>query len=288
MTEIQVVFGADRHLVGTLTLPEAGEARPVAVLLYNAGVIPRMGPHRLNVKMARALGRMGIVSLRFDLSGQGDSRVPAKAQSFERQAVIDLKAAMDHVERICNIQRFMVGGICSGAHNGLAVSLESPRVVGLWMLDGHAYPTFRTLWFRHMHGFSRAPARTLARWSLRAFHLALVPLRKLSAPPVPRAANLDLGHGKPSREAFAESMQTLIDRNVDVLVLYSASVQWDYNYAGQWRDAFKAHAFVKDVRCEYLPTIDHTATRLSSQQLLINKISTWALSVCERPQHTVW
>jgi hypothetical protein len=288
MTEIQVVFGTDRHMVGTLTLPDPGEARQVAVLLYNAGVIPRMGPHRLNVKLARALGRLGIVSLRFDLSGQGDSRVPTQAQSFEQQAVVDLQAAMDHVERICNVQRFLVGGICSGAHNGLAAALESPRVVGLWMLDGHAYPTLKTLWFRHAHGLARAPFSTLARWSRRLLHLALAPLRKQTTPPVPRVASLGLGLGKPSREAFAESMQTLVDRDVDVLVLYSASAQWDYNHKCQWNDAFKAHTFVGDVRCEYLPTIDHTATRMASQQLLIGKLSEWAVSVCDRPQHTVW
>ena len=61
MNEQTVVFGPEQHLVGTITQP--AQAKPghaaVLVLLTNAGVIPRIGPHRLNVKLARHLASMG-------------------------------------------------------------------------------------------------------------------------------------------------------------------------------------------------------------------------------------
>ncbi|QHE85932.1 alpha/beta fold hydrolase [Hydrogenophaga sp. BPS33] len=288
MSEILVVFGSDRHLAGTLNLPEGGETEPVGVLLYNAGVISRMGPHRLNVKLARDLSARGVASLRFDLSGQGDSRVCAQGHTFERQAVLDLQAAMDHMERICNIKHFVVGGICSGAHTGLAVADIDPRVVGLWMVDGHAYPTLKSLWRRRIPQLTRRPLQTLLQWSKSLVGLALFPLRRLMRRQNRHLAVLDMGRETPSKEAFANTMQTIVDRGVDVFMVYTASVWWTYNYAGQWRDSFKDRAFVDQVRCEHLPEMDHTATRLSSQRWLIDNLGKWVDNICDRPQHTVW
>ncbi|WP_137918848.1 alpha/beta fold hydrolase [Hydrogenophaga sp. 2FB] len=288
MSDILVVFGAERHLVGTLTLPEGGETQQVGVLLHNAGVISRMGPHRLNVKLARELSRRGIATLRFDLSGQGDSRVTAQGKTFEEQAVMDLRAAMDHMERICNVKRFVVGGICSGAHNGMAVAESDPRVVGLWMMDGYAYPTVKALWRRRIPQITRKPLTTLLHWSARALRLALAPLQKSLRIADERNSTLDMGRAAPDKAAFAASLETLVDRGVEVFVIYTSSVWWTYNYAGQWRDSFKEHAFVDQVRCEHLLDMDHTATRLSSQQWLMSHLGDWAESICDRPEHTTW
>lgn len=144
MTEVTLSFGAERHLVGTLCRPGDAAVGDCAVLLLNAGVIHRIGPHRFNVKLARALARAGLPSLRLDLSGQGDSRLPAQPLPYPQQAVADLRAAMDHLQGLLGVQRFVIAGICSGANHGLAAADADPRVAGLWMLDTHLYPTPRT------------------------------------------------------------------------------------------------------------------------------------------------
>ena len=107
MNEIPLVFGADRHLVGILTLPSQGDPRPIAFLLINAGVIHRVGPHRINVKLARHLAGLGFASLRFDLSGQGDSRNALSAGTIghAQQSIADLRAAMDHLTRTLDVLR---------------------------------------------------------------------------------------------------------------------------------------------------------------------------------------
>ncbi|RZI83553.1 MAG: alpha/beta fold hydrolase [Rubrivivax sp.] len=281
LNEIAVVFGAERHLVGTLTLPTDTTAQPVAFLLSNAGVIHRIGPHRFNVKLARQLAKGGFTSLRFDLSGQGDSRAPTQAESFERQNVADLRAAMDHLERVCGIKRFVIAGICSGAHNGLATALADPRVAGLWMMDGYTYSTPKTNRVRYQQQLKGRFFGTLGSWALKA--LRMVTSRLLpggaKAQAKPATAVVDYGFTTPPREAFAASMQALVDRGVNIFMVYSGSMLWYYNHASQFRDAFAAYPFAKTVRCDYVPHIDHTVTTLAAQRELLKTICDWATTV---------
>jgi hypothetical protein len=44
--------------------------------MFNMGANHRIGPRRINVKLARVLAARGVSSLRFDLGGVGDSETP--------------------------------------------------------------------------------------------------------------------------------------------------------------------------------------------------------------------
>lgn len=276
MNEISMAFGPDRHLVGTLTMPSDAPPGKVAVLLTNAGVIHRMGPHRFNVKLARALACHGIPCFRVDISGQGDSRTPIQKESFERQAVIDLRTTMDHVQRICGIDQFVIAGICSGAHNGLATALEDERVVGLWMLDGYAYATPKTQKVRYVHQLKSRLLPTLGSWAQSAMREAGKRVKgMLESEDMPTPV-VDYGQTTPSKQDFAAMMQTLVARNVNIYLVYSGSILWHYNYPEQLQDAFPGESFVRRVRCDYVPDVDHTATTLQAQHRLIHSITGWA------------
>ena len=97
MRETTSTFGAQGDLLGTITFPEAGRSAPppFGVLLFNAGVIHRVGAHRVNVKLARAFAADGVATLRFDLHGMGDSLRADGRLSYKEQVVADLRAAMD-------------------------------------------------------------------------------------------------------------------------------------------------------------------------------------------------
>jgi len=271
MNEISLALGSERHLAATLTLPESNHPPEVAVILMNAGVIHRMGPHRFNVKLARALARANVPSLRLDLSGQGDSRSPAKAIEQRQQVIQDLKAAMDHVERICSVKRFVIAGICSGAFNGLMSAQEDERVVGLWMLDGPVFPTRRTNWVRYGHQLQARPVNALWSWGMRAARAPLWLLKAAatasSAPPV---AGQQLSHS-----AFASTLQTLVNRGTAICMVYTGSMYWSYNHDTQFADAFAGHAFVKKVRCDLVTKVDHTASTRAAQQQLIDMLLDW-------------
>src|ERR1044072_1198890 len=58
--------------VGILTHRQKNEERPT-IVFFNAGMIHRIGPNRIHVKLARKLSNEGYDVFRFDLGGQGDS-----------------------------------------------------------------------------------------------------------------------------------------------------------------------------------------------------------------------
>jgi len=270
MNEIPLVFGSDRHLVGTLTLPSTPAPRPVAFLLINAGVIHRIGPHRVNVKLARHLASLGHATLRFDLSGQGDSRNPQSVADFTQQAVADLRAAMDHLGRTVDVHRFAIAGICSGADNGWAAALADPRVAGLCLIDGYPYPTPKTRWVRWRRRLGGPILKALGPWILRRVRGFLV------RPAAGSPAEVPNGRAFPDREAYARDMQALVDRGVRLLLLFTGSLLPLYNYQEQFDEAFAGHAFVGKVDAQYCPDLDHTVTPLGAQQELLRRVGDWA------------
>lgn len=246
----------------------------MGVVLLNVGIIHRIGPHRFNAKLARALTSEGLATLRMDLSGQGDSGTPDDALPYEQQAVADLQAAMDHFQRICNIEKFAIVGICSGAYNALAAALADDRVAALWMLDCYAYPTARTVWNRYIDRLGEASPRALGSWTRK--------LARRTERAIGHVVNRsttqelwDLERRAPPREIFGRDIQTLVDRGVDVCFVYSGSMRWTFNYQEQLRESFSEFNFVDRVKCEYLPQADHTASTLAAQQQLIRSIVDW-------------
>ena len=146
-----MALGAEANLIGVLSEPDRAlpspapprsTPRPVVILL-NAGVLHRVGPHRLHVNLARRLAARGITSLRLDLSGIGDSPSVPGARSFRESAVADTKAAMDQLAVELGAERFVLFGLCSGADNALATAEVDPRVVGVVVIDPPAYVTPR-------------------------------------------------------------------------------------------------------------------------------------------------
>src|SRR6185436_6886506 len=67
------------------TLSPATPAAPAFIIL-NAGVLHRVGPHRLHVILARRIAASGLPSLRLDLGGIGDSIASSDATSFRDSA----------------------------------------------------------------------------------------------------------------------------------------------------------------------------------------------------------
>ena len=76
MIERPLYFGERSNLLGVLTAPAAPHPGSPAVILLNAGLLHRVGPNRLHVDVARRLAEAGFTSLRFDMSGVGDSELP--------------------------------------------------------------------------------------------------------------------------------------------------------------------------------------------------------------------
>jgi pimeloyl-ACP methyl ester carboxylesterase len=283
MHELAASFGVSKHLSGTLALAHEGSPqRRTAFLMFNAGVIHRIGPHRFNVKLARRLAALGWPSLRFDLAGQGDSDVAPTSQPFQRQIVADLRAALDHLQRTTGIERVVVAGICSGAHRGLAAAQEDERIVGLWMLDGFSYPTARSRRERYLRQWERDPSGMLRAWlawpwqKLRQQFAA-----RTAAGSADEPTEVDYGSVTPPRERFIAMLETVTRRGGHVFEMHSGSALWRYSYARQFSDSFGHLELARSVRSDFLPQIDHTLTSLDVQRRVIDAIVDWAQTTFE-------
>jgi alpha-beta hydrolase superfamily lysophospholipase len=118
-------FGADRHLFGVLSRPLEKTDQPV-VLMANAGAIHHVGPNRLYVTLARELASMGIPSLRLDLESLGDSVLRGAGREnypYPDNAIDDVRAAIRWLAAR-GYSRFVVLGLCSGAHTAYHAGLE--------------------------------------------------------------------------------------------------------------------------------------------------------------------
>jgi pimeloyl-ACP methyl ester carboxylesterase len=132
MKEEAVLFGERESLVGVLTDPanDHQEARAVGVILLNPGVLHRVGPGRIYVKIARELAAIGFTVLRFDFSGIGDSKVRHDNLPFDKSSLSEARCAMDLLGTKRGIDHFLFIGGCSGARVSFTAACGDPRVVG--------------------------------------------------------------------------------------------------------------------------------------------------------------
>jgi pimeloyl-ACP methyl ester carboxylesterase len=276
VNETSMSFGSERHLIGTVTIPAGATGRTAAhtpgFVIVNAGVIHRVGPHRWHVKLARHMAGLGYPSIRFDPSGQGDSRVR------------DVREAMDQLAETTGVKRFIVGGICSGAENGFNTALADSRIVGLWMIDGFAFPTAHTQIRRYLLKLRSMSAAEI--WASCRRKLARIGGARSQevAPAAQNADALEQNIGAtPQPETFGESLQTIVDRGVSVYFIYSGSIIHLFNYEAQFRDAFARQPFLDAVRCDYRPDIDHTVTTLDCQKKLLELVAGWCVGLSIPP-----
>lgn len=292
-TETPVLFGPDEGLFGLLSQPQSARS-DAACLVLNTGVNHRIGPHRINVKTARRLASAGIPTLRFDLSGIGDSVAAQSRHAFRAQAVEDMKAAMDYLAERHGIRRFLVFGICSGAENAMALALADPRVTGMLAFDGEMYltrgvrlerklrrlaafpvnPAVRAsyLWWRDLtdwlgKGDANARQRTLERLASR------LPNRQ----PRVAAGSIFGGAEAPVVDAAEHERRllSLADRGVAVSLMYSVTYNsTDRNHG--MLSQLRGSPLFERVQYRFWPDIDHTATTRAMQTQLLDAVEDWA------------
>lgn len=276
MFEEIVSFGEGNGLVGIVTNPDDTRVARTACLFPNVGLAHRIGPHRLNVRLARAVADLGVPSLRFDLSGIGDSGTAHSQGTFLEQAVRDMRAAMDHLQATQGIEHFLVFGICSGAVNAYRLAIADPRVAGILMLDGFAY---KSKWYKAVDFVTRlrlVPPKELPAFLGRVLQKAL---RRLKPQP---ASTIDASIEviAPPSADFERDISALTQRGVQVFCVFTGGVQVTQGDRDQLCGLGNA-AFLKEVRCEYWPEVDHTATALHSQALLTQALCQWAHGVSD-------
>ena len=137
--ETTVRFGEGQRLSGIVTEPD--QPGGTAVLLLNAGLVHHAGPACLYVKLARRLAADGVLALRFDFAGIGDSEPRRDGLPFETAAPQDTSQAMDFLAATYGIRRFVLAGICSGAITAFHAAQADERVRAIALMNAQGYVT---------------------------------------------------------------------------------------------------------------------------------------------------
>lgn len=106
-----------------------------AVVMVNNGVAPQIGPGRAWVEWSRRLGALGLITVRADISGLGDSGHPQRMtpESYPATAGRDLHALVEHVHGL-GTDRVALLGLCSGAllaFDGLKAGADVDAVIAI-------------------------------------------------------------------------------------------------------------------------------------------------------------
>ena len=253
MIETPVVFGADHHLIGILTMPkrDAFRAQLPAVLMSNVGLNHRVGPFRLWVEVARALAAQGVASLRFDSSGLGDSRQRIGTLDDRSRLALDMKEALSHALQKSGCKGATVIGLCSGTDAAHEIAVADPRVQRAMFIDGYAY---RTAGFYWHHWLNRV--RQTKRWKM--YVRRRFPSRQDRAK-VPQA----FGEGAeiysreyPTHTQFKNDVSSMLSRGTRLGFVYSGEVDYQLNHAEQFWQMFDDDL---RQRIDYLyrPSADH-------------------------------
>jgi hypothetical protein len=266
MKERAVKFGAEGNLVGILTEPDGAVPGRPAVLLYNVGFGHRVGPHRLNVELSRELAARGFVSLRFDLSGLGDSdpRV-APGEPVERAAA-DLEEAMAYLSRRRGLERFALVAMCSGVDVGHVVATREPRILAAAFLDGYAYVTA---------GYRLRSALARLRQPRAAFRKLLRALRPAPPPAAGQGGGATFYDREyPSREAFVRDVLGMSGRGTQLLYLFSFG-WWYFNHVGQFAAMLGRRRLPPGLQVEYWIDADHMYTAVGARARLVLRLAGW-------------
>lgn len=279
MRERCFTFGADLSLVGVHTEPDPARHRPGAptVVVANVGLNHRVGPFRLWVELARELADAGIATLRFDLSGQGDSAPRRDTRPDLVRAADDMSEALDFLSQKFGAHRFALVGLCSGVDQIHAVALRDPRVVGAAHLDGYAWPTlrFRLRW----HLWRRLQPRT---WRLALLRRAD---RLLGGPRARGEVEEIYVREYPDPSGFARDLAHLLERGTRLIFIYAGESEHCFNHDDQFFDMLGRRPELRQVELERMPLADHVFSAPADRAVLVARLRRFveSLAVDEPP-----
>ena len=271
LIEEPVHFGEGGRLFGILTLPDLPPSDRHALpwfVFFNAGVLHRVGPHRLYVFLARELARIGIGSLRVDLAGRGDS--PLREGAISQQSV-----AADHEEIVRGLEsrlgpvKLVLAGLCSGADDAVRLAPNDARVVGLLLLDPICFPDA---------GFAARAA--ILKYMQVARYVAWVKRRFRGQSSQPEASESEIDPPRirdtPTLEQMRSAFVSMRERKGRVLSVFTEFAVRYYNQQGQLERVIGVEGYAQYCTELFWQQEEHTYTLDVHRRRLVDVVRNWA------------
>lgn len=261
------------NLFGVLSRPTRGDGPDLCAVLLNAGAIRRVGPNRMWVQAARRWASIGIPTVRLDVEGIGDAdgdgeRLDDLAELYETGLLGQVRDTLDELQARGLGERFVLGGLCSGACWAFHCALADPRVVGALMLNPRAL-----FWHPSLETERELRRGVLRTSSWRKVLRGDVPLKRLAevaakAPGAPVQLGWRAFMRRRTRRADADRLalafDSLRDAGKPLLFLFSGDEPLHEELT---RDGYLAGASRwPNLRFEELPGTDHTLRPIRAQR----------------------
>ncbi len=264
-------YGKDQNGIGILTTPggtpHSSEALPIAVI-FNSGLLHRSEPYRMNVLIARRLAALGVTTLRVDLAGKGDT--PTREGVSNRESVATDWADIRHeLTRLFGERTFALMGICSGADNAIKLAVSDEQVVGLVLMDpicpadpGYAKRKL-ALKLGNAGFWRRLPRRAVREFSSFLAFGKSAPEEKQDLRDAPRPDEL------------IACMQAMVERDGNVLAVFSNTSESYYNVEGQMTSVLGIDGLEKICREVWWPHVTHIYPIQQHCNRLVDQIDRW-------------
>ncbi|TWU60839.1 Alpha/beta hydrolase family protein [Rubripirellula tenax] len=266
-TNQAVVFGEYEHLLGVWRVAAEPTLSSVAAIMVTPGMLHHVGPNRLHVDLAESLSSLGIASLRFDLSGIGESLgVGVGGRSIDR-AADEIRQAINWIEEHAGITQFVLFGLCSGADDSIHAALRDQRVVGVVAMDGCGYPTLLYHWYRFTRHFLPRVLR-LDKWR------TLWKRRRTDDGSV--VTSLQPGKDVrefPTQTQAIEELKTLSSRGALMHFVYTGGVGDYFNHAGQFAAMFPTLKDDPRISSHFFESMDHVALMVEDRRQLVTHVA---------------
>lgn len=269
MTEEVLQFGGNTPMMGILTLPRESPdhlSEPLVFVLLNAGFLHRAGPRRLYVRLARTLAEVGFSTLRVDLTGRGDSSGRAELRN-EHTLMADCQKIVSALEARLGPTKLVLGGLCSGADNAIALVQYEPRVVGMFLIDPTCYPDSGFKLRQFFRKYLDIP-RIIAHLKQR------ISGKKLLSEQPQDYDNLTIGV-LPTQKQLRCAFQAICERKGRALSVFTSG-QEHYNKVGQLARILELPDYDQYCVERYFSTASHTFDIEKHRRLLLNEIKTWS------------
>ena len=265
-------FGPDGGLFGILSSPNSDQQKTDApiVLILNAGIVHRVGPFRLHVDMARQLAAEGFSTMRLDLSGLGDSAQRTGKVDSASRAELDVKDAMDYLEKQTGTSKFVIIGLCSGAFHAHQVSVKDSRIVGAVFMDGIV---FRTLGFFMRHQLGRLLRPRFWRNAIKRRIIGADNQTESEKAGETLAEGEFFGEDL-KKDSVIRDLQTLMDRSVRMLFLYTDGYD-DICGRSQFREMYGLQPNEGQLQVEYYPKSEHTFRLIENREAACKRVASW-------------
>ena len=138
VAEKAVFLAGNPWLFGILATPIRVSLNGLAVILVNAGKQHHIGPNRLWVTLARRWARLGVVTLRLDFSGTGESSPRPGRRDFadyDTPGALDIADAATSLRTTWAAREVYVVGLCSGGYHALRAAAQGAPIDGFISLN---------------------------------------------------------------------------------------------------------------------------------------------------------